>query len=88
VTKCLEREILMSGRIRKFPQRAHQYVCAFYKIAQEQEKQEKEEQPQTITHFDASPIKVEKIVKLFKTHRWALDFDTHFCKAVFIKQEE
>jgi hypothetical protein len=30
------------------------------------------------THLDASPILVEKMVKLFKTHHFVLDFDTHF----------
>jgi len=88
VTKCLEREILTTERIRKFSQRARQYVCAYYKIAQEQERQETEEQAQTVTHLDASPIKVDKMVKLFKMHCCTLDFDTHFCKAAFIKQEE
>jgi len=28
------------------------------------------------------------MVKLFKTHRCAMDFDTNFCKASFVKQEE
>jgi hypothetical protein len=40
------------------------------------------------THLDASPIQVEKMVKLFKTHCCALDFNTNFCKAVFIKEED
>jgi hypothetical protein len=41
-----------------------------------------------MTHFDASPIEVEKMAKLFKTNHCALDFDTNFCKALFNKQEE
>ena len=67
--------------------RARQYICAYYKIAHEKETQEAEQEAQ-VTHLDASPIKVEKMVKLFKTHRCTLDFDTNFCKAVFIKEEE
>jgi hypothetical protein len=31
----------------------------------------------------ASPVKVEKMLKRFKTHRCAMDFDSSFCKAVF-----
>ncbi len=87
VAKCLERDILTTERIRKFSRRARQYICAYYKIAHEKETQEAEQEAQ-VTHLDASPIKVEKMVKLFKTHRCALDFDTNFCKAVFIKEEE
>jgi len=37
----------------------------------------------TTTH-EADPISVEKLVKQFKTHRCALDFDTTFCKATYI----
>jgi hypothetical protein len=33
-------------------------------------------------------IHVEKMVKLFKMHWCAMDFDTNFCKAVFIKEED
>jgi hypothetical protein len=32
----------------------------------------------------ASPVKVEKVLKEFKTHRCAMDFDSSFCKAVFL----
>ena len=31
----------------------------------------------------ASPVNVEKLLKKFKTHRCAMDFDSSFCKAVF-----
>jgi hypothetical protein len=42
----------------------------------------------TGTHLDATPIHVEKMVKLFKTHQCAMDFDTNFCRAIFIKEED
>ena len=32
----------------------------------------------------ASPVKVEKVLKEFKIHRCAMDFDSSFCKAVFL----
>ena len=32
----------------------------------------------------ATPVNIEKLVKLFKTHRCAMDFDSAFCKAVFL----
>jgi hypothetical protein len=31
----------------------------------------------------ASPVNVEKMLKRFKSHRCAMDFDGAFCKAVF-----
>ena len=37
----------------------------------------------TTTH-EADPISVEKLVKQFKTHRCARDFDTTFCKATYV----
>ena len=37
-----------------------------------------------INDDSASPVKVEKVLKEFKTqHRCAMDFDSSFCKAVF-----
>jgi hypothetical protein len=33
------------------------------------------------------PVNVEKILKKFKTHRCAMDFDNAFCKATFTKSE-
>jgi hypothetical protein len=85
VAKCLDREILTTERVRKFLWRVCQYICAYYKIAKEREGQQIA--TEATTHLDASPIQVEKMVKLFKTHCCAMGFDTHFCKAVFIKQE-
>ena len=73
----------------------HQYICVYYKIATERgEKKAAATVSATTTgthldaHLDATPIHVEKMVKLFKTHRCAMDFDTNFCKAVFIKEED
>jgi hypothetical protein len=77
--------LLGRERVRKFSRRACQYICAYYKIAKEREGQQVATEA---THLDASPIQVEKMVKLFKTHCCAMDFDTHFCKAVFVKQED
>jgi hypothetical protein len=33
----------------------------------------------------SGPVNVEKILKKFKTHRCAMDFDNAFCKAIFTK---
>jgi hypothetical protein len=39
-------------------------------------------------HLDATLIHIEKMVKIFKMRRCAMDFDTNFCKEVFIKEKE
>jgi hypothetical protein len=85
VAKCLDREILTTERVRIFSLRAHQYICTYYKIAKEREGQKIVTEA---THLDTSPIQVEKMVKVFKAHCCALDFDTHICKVVFVKQED
>ena len=50
-----------------------------------------EEQGLSVTDVDVKstscPVNVEKILKKFKTHRCAMDFDNAFCKAIFTKNE-
>jgi len=83
VRKCLAREVLTTERIRKFSKRALAYICAYHRIwSEQQENQQQDERPSTDVDT-ATPIKVEKLVKLFKTHRCALDFDHSFCKATY-----
>jgi hypothetical protein len=85
VKKCISRDLLTTQRIRKFSRRARQYICAYYKIYIEQQQQ------QTETHLvdeATTPVKLEKLVKLFKTHRCAMDFDSSFCKVSFMEEEE
>jgi hypothetical protein len=47
--------------------------------------------PDAVTDVDmkstSCPVNVEKILKKFKTHRCAMDFDNAFCKAIFTKSE-
>ena len=38
-------------------------------------------------HSTSCPVNVEKILKKFKTHRCAMDFDSAFCKVMFMKSE-
>ena len=64
-----------------FSQRARAYILAYHKIRQEQ----LTDLSSTTDSDDttASPVNVEKLLKKFKTHRCAMDFDSTFCKAVF-----
>ena len=61
-------------RIQRFSRRARRYVCAYY-VKHYGENGECEEINDTV-----SLKLVEKMVKEFKTHRAALDFDTKYIK--------
>jgi hypothetical protein len=84
VEKSLSPEVLTTARIRKFARRARQYICAYYMIYTESKKNETAAE-NTHLHFSdrTTPVKLEQLVKKFKTHRCAMDFDSKFCKASF-----
>jgi hypothetical protein len=66
---------------RMFSQGARAYILAYHMIRQEQ----LTDSASTTTDLNSavSPVKVEKMLKTFKTHRCAMDFDSAFCRAVF-----
>jgi hypothetical protein len=85
VRRCFSREIITVERVRLFSQRARAYMLAYQVLREEKE------QGLSSTEVDikntSCPINVEKILKKFKTHRCAMDFDKAFCKATFTKSE-
>jgi len=88
VKKCISRDLLTTERIRKFSRHACQYICAYYKIYNEQKNREQQQQHQTYQVDESTtPVKLEKLVKEFKTHRCAMDFDSSFCKVIFTEGE-
>jgi hypothetical protein len=90
VRECLSRQnVLTTERIRTFSRRARAYVCAYYSMwTEKQREQEQTAVEATATSSPVSvtsdPVNIEKLVKRFKTHRCALDFDHAFCEAVVI----
>jgi len=90
VQQCFSREVLTVERIRLFSQRARAYMLAYQMLHQEEEQQVLSP-PGSSNDVDVKstscPVNVEKILKKFKTHRCAMDFDTAFCKAMFTKSE-
>ena len=65
---------------------ARTYILAYHKIRQEQLTDSS-----TASDLDdttASPVKVENLLKEVKTHRSAMDFDSNFCKAVFVDNDD
>jgi hypothetical protein len=80
VRKCLSREVITTERVRLFSQRARAYIRAYHMMRQEQLTGSSSS---TLDSAAASPVNVEKLLKKFKTHRCAMDFDHAFCSAVF-----
>ena len=96
VRKCMSRDVLTTNHVRKFSKRAREYICAYQTLRQQQQQHEQEQQAEntisnaTTTAEDdtfATPVKIEKLVKMFKTHRCALDFDRGFIDATFVELE-
>ena len=84
VRRSLSHELLTTERIRKFSKQASQYICAYHSMWQQQQPQQN---PTTNSDTSAnsetssgSLANIEKLVKQFKTHRCALDFDCKFIK--------
>ena len=73
----------------KFSKWAREYICAYHKISREQQVSSDSKLTKIKTSEDvnvnsiATPIKAEKLVKLFMTHRCVLDFNHSFCKATY-----
>ena len=68
-------------------------MCAYHKHYKDSKQQsttrQTGERPVIIDEVDvATPVKIEKLVKVFKTHRCALDFDHNFCKASFTEEDQ
>jgi hypothetical protein len=63
---------------------------AYFTLHHQQQQEHQEQQSITTneTCCQLSAVKIESMVKEFKTHRCALDFDSAFIKSVIIKQEE
>ena len=78
-------KLLITKRIRRF-QGKEDNICAYFKVWKDLGKLQHarmDAKVDTTTH-EVDPISVEKLVKQFKTHRCALNFDTTFSKTTYI----
>ena len=73
VHHCLSEEVITKVRIRKFARRARQYIMAYHTI--ETQQVDKQTQSDCTTY---GPVALAKLIRLFKTHRCAFDFDYKF----------
>ena len=68
-------EYLDKHKVRIFARRARGYLCAYHRLAEENEEAGSNE----CEHI--SPQQIEKLVKDCKTHRCAMDFDNKYIKS-------
>jgi hypothetical protein len=85
VRECLDPDKeITPDRVREFFARARAYMCTYYglalKEAQEQQQGEDEAAAPKLQqiHFQ----EIERLMKRFRTHRCALDFDRGFVNAI------
>lgn len=76
VKNCMSEEVLSLERIRKFARRARQYIVAYHAIDQHGDCEVEEKARK------CGPVALEGLIKKFKTHRCALDFDHKFIRSV------
>jgi len=88
VRKCFSREVITTERVRLFSQRARAYTLAYYAMRQQQLSNSGTDENAAECDSTATPVNIEKLVKAFKTHRCAMDFDSAFCKAVFLPVDD
>jgi hypothetical protein len=87
VRKCSSREVITRERVCLFSQRARAYTLAYDVWQQQLEMSGGDENSVGLDSTAITPINIEKLVKLFKTHRRAMDVDSAFCKGVFLPIE-
>ena len=71
VHECTSREIFSTKTVRKLSRRARAYISAYYSLYES--KRNGDDDTPTLT----LPL-IERLVKAFKTHRAAIDFDAGF----------
>jgi hypothetical protein len=83
----VSRNLLTTERIRRFLKRARCYMQGYHVLNQMQQgllaSIDADELMSSETNLAIVPTKLEQMVKMFKTHRCAMDFDYSFCKTIY-----
>jgi len=84
VRQCLDRmTVLTIERQRMFSKRARQYMLAYHSIELSKEKRESGGEAESSNEkLEMSAYLVEKIIKTYKSHRGATDFDSAYIGAI------
>jgi hypothetical protein len=88
VRECISETIITREKVQKFARHARRYVLGYHVLWQIQQgvikdSSNSEEQTSTSDNLAIIPAKLEQMVKKFKTHRCAMEFDHGFCKTIF-----
>lgn len=83
VHECTSRDVLKTETVRKLSRRARAYICAYYSLYQSSNGTPTDDNAPTVLTL---PL-IERLVKAFKTHRAAIDFDAGFVNAFVPKLE-
>jgi hypothetical protein len=71
-------ENLTQERVQKFLQSARQYISAYQALHSQEENEQQQPSTTSKNTHQITPMKIESLVKDFKTHRCAFDFDKGF----------
>jgi hypothetical protein len=92
VRECMSRDLITRQRVQKFSRRARHYILGYHILWQMKQgliegSDSLELQDDNSNSQAIIPAKLEQMVKKFKTHRCAMDFDHSFCKAIYREEE-
>ncbi len=74
VHECSSRDILTTKTVRKLSRRARAYICAYFAVYKNKENSGGDDNTTPALTLQL----IERLVKAFKTHRAAVDFDAGF----------
>ena len=82
VRKSISRQIITTEAVQRYWRRDRRYICAFktFAIKQNEQALTADQATQKAEEKSSSYVDIEKLVKTFKTHRCALNFDHKFIK--------
>jgi hypothetical protein len=75
-------------RVGKFAGRARAYICAYFELdRRQQQTQDQVANDNVSERQQAHFVDIERLMKSFKTHRCALDFDSGFIRSTCVNKE-
>jgi hypothetical protein len=87
LSNIFSRGMITKEKVRSFSKRARSYICAYYALEHTKQNININDN-ETINHDEMALLscaieyeKIEQMVKMFRTHRCAFDFDRKFCDA-------
>ncbi len=77
VRTCISQQVLTLERVHKISRRASEYIQAYHTLHEQSQEHEDQQQHTTgtTTTYNITLDKIESLIKDFKMHRCALDFD-------------